>query len=351
MNQYWIERLINNIFHRVNNKAVSMALFVFLCISFLCRPLLVDASQHNSKVVVNQRFSQDTIFIGDRFDFIVDIDKDMAQDILIPEFSEGKVTPEIEIAAQPRIDTLSKDGRNLKIQLVIPMTTFEAGVHVLPPMPIVAQQANISDTLSAGDTMRLVVKTFEIDTATMSIVDIKQPIKAPLIFAEVKTYVILAIVVILLLLVGIYLYRKYGYMLNKEQRELRKPVVPAHIIALSALKSLQKQQLWSKGEYKEFYSSLTDILREYAQRRWGVLAMEMTTPEILEALREHQITSLSEVLQTADLVKFAKYVPNDLECQDDIQLVQKYVSMTKEQEVAQTSIDDKGQDSLHVNAE
>jgi hypothetical protein len=78
------------------------------------------------------------------------------------------------------------------------------------------------------------------------------------------------------------------------------------------------KKLWQADRVKDYYSELTDIVREYIEAQFGVQAVEMTTDEILYGLRGISINAqamgkLSNTLQTADLVKFAKANPHALE--------------------------------------
>lgn len=288
-------------------------------------------------VVVKQGFSTDSILLGDSFSLTMDIEKDLAQEIQIPDFKDNKLTPEIEITAPVSIDTIFRDGRKMKLRLTFPLTTFEAGDHKVAPLPILSQQANAMDTIVQGDTLRIFVKTFEIDTATMQIADIKHQIDTPLIFSEIRKYIVLGILALSLILIAIFLYKKYGYKLRKQGKASRKALIPPHIKAIDSLQELDSKKLWQSGKYKEYYSMLTDILRTYAQERWGVLAMEMTTPEIMEALKNNHGDRLKELLTTADLVKFAKYSPPLDECIDAMTTATAYVELTKPEEtVAET---------------
>ncbi len=94
------------------------------------------------------------------------------------------------------------------------------------------------------------------------------------------------------------------------------PVVPLspHEWALRQLEVLQKQQMWQNGQVKGYHSALTHVVREYLEKRYGISALEQTTDEILAQLRRHGFDAslaqkLADVLQTADLVKFAKAQP------------------------------------------
>ena len=101
------------------------------------------------------------------------------------------------------------------------------------------------------------------------------------------------------------------------QEELPSPapvVYPAHEIALKKLENLKSEKLWQKGQLKNYHSQLTYIVREYLENRFGIQALEETTDEILHQMRNRRLGDLltekmTALLQTADLVKFAKATP------------------------------------------
>ena len=76
-------------------------------------------------------------------------------------------------------------------------------------------------------------------------------------------------------------------------------------------------------DQKAYYTMLTDTLRQYIQERFGFNAKEMTSAEILQHLHEtgdrDMLDELTELFQTADLVKFAKY--STLLNENDLNLV------------------------------
>ncbi len=112
-------------------------------------------------------------------------------------------------------------------------------------------------------------------------------------------------------------------------------VLPAHVRAIRELDKLKEEKIWQQGREKEFYSKLTDILRNYLVEREGINAMEMTSGEILNEVRkllevESVYNNLKQILSTADLVKFAKYKPYPDE--NDLSMVNAYffVNQTRE---------------------
>lgn len=108
--------------------------------------------------------------------------------------------------------------------------------------------------------------------------------------------------------------------LSAQQTENNKPIithirivkrVPAHEKALNQINVIKQQHVENQETQKAYYTQLTNTLREYIVSRFGFNAMEMTSAEIIERLREagdqKMIDELKELFQTADLVKFAKY--------------------------------------------
>lgn len=89
---------------------------------------------------------------------------------------------------------------------------------------------------------------------------------------------------------------------------------PPYQIAMKKLSALKNEQLWENGQDKEFYTRLTDILREYLELRFGINAMEMTSTQINDALHKNEETRQSnalmkQILEVSDFVKFAKVKP------------------------------------------
>ena len=96
------------------------------------------------------------------------------------------------------------------------------------------------------------------------------------------------------------------------------PSIPPYDKAIDDLANLRQQKLWQAGKVKEYYSSLTDIARDYIEGQFDINAVEMTTDDILKEVRELRFNEqlygkLKETMEVADLVKFAKYTTSSLE--------------------------------------
>ncbi|MCI5979194.1 MAG: BatD family protein [Bacteroidales bacterium] len=94
----------------------------------------------------------------------------------------------------------------------------------------------------------------------------------------------------------------------------RKKVIPPYQLAMQQLDQLKRSKLAEKGQPKEYYTVLTDILRQYLEGRFQIYAREMTSTQILQAMKENNETNaftdaIRPMLETADFVKFAKQTP------------------------------------------
>jgi hypothetical protein len=143
----------------------------------------------------------------------------------------------------------------------------------------------------------------------------------------------------------IYMFTRLRRKTKEEKIEL--PKEPAHVIAIRALEELHNRKLWQNHKYKEYYTILSDILREYLFRRYGVAAMEMTTDEIVVALRELVLTDkqrgdVAELLRESDLVKFAKHIPEEDSPEASYYKVYYFVEESKEVEGEFVAVDQEG---------
>ena len=113
-----------------------------------------------------------------------------------------------------------------------------------------------------------------------------------------------------------------------------RPQEPAHVIALRELDRLREEKLWQRSEFKTYYTRLTEIIRQYIERRYGIPAMEMTSYEILDAWKleeqpeEDLAAQLNRLLNLADLVKFAKEKPLASDNEENLERAYEFVKRT-----------------------
>ena len=311
-------------------RALFIVLFVLLG--------FVSAAQ-NDTPTVRARIEPDSVFIGDQFDFVIEVEKDLVQTVLFPEFTP-KGENLIELVEVMPVDTLERDGRRLKVAQRYRLAAFHEGfIHMGKPGVLYADK-NIVDTLYAADSLVLQVGTFQIDSTSQSIYDLKPQLTLKFKLAEIRGYLLWGLLFAVLLAAAIYGLHCYLEARGRHLKDLFKPVPPEppHVVAIKALEALHFQKLWQNDKHKLYYSTLTDILRTYIAGRWGIGAMEMTSDEIIVAMRTVEIPEksrmeLTAVLMDADLVKFAKFTPEAEQNESDYTKVYYFVEETKPVEV------------------
>ena len=287
----------------------------------------------------------DSIGIGDRFLYSIEVEKDLMQGIFFPNFG-GEGAEAYELIEDRPIDTLARDGRRLTIRKSFLLAAFEEGIHRVVPQVMYADK-NIIDTLRSRDTLDLLVTTIRIDSTSHSIFDIKAQHNLPFKFKEITGYIKWCILALLLLALLIYaairIMRHYG----KNLGDLFKPAppLPPHVVAFAALEKLRGERLWQEDKHKLYYSTLTDILRSYIAGRYEVGAMEMTSDEIIEAMRSVELPQksamdLTQILRDADLVKFAKAVPEADENEAAYRAAWDFIEQTKPEELSEQDDED-----------
>ena len=140
--------------------------------------------------------------------------------------------------------------------------------------------------------------------------EIKEPYDVPFNWQSLIKWGLLALLIIALIIAGILLWKKYRKV-PEAPIARPKPKRPAHEIAMEKLEELRNKKLWQNNQTKKFYIELSDITREYIEFRFDVLALEMTTDETISALKlsgmeDTKTQTLKQLLQMADLAKFAK---------------------------------------------
>lgn len=314
----------NSKFYNIASRLGGIICAVWVVMLFAA-PLFAQEADQSSGVKPSERVipanapkisgtvEPDSIGIGDRFLYTIEVERDLMQEVYFPDFKQS--VEHYEMIEDRPVDTLSREGRKLKLRKSYLMAAFQEGIHnVLPE--VMYLDKNIIDTLRGDDTLRLMVTTFEIDSTSHTIFDIKPQRTLKFKFGEISGYVTWTIIAIIILVLLFLIAKRILAHYGKSFSDIFKPAppLPPHEIALRDLKKLHSERLWQEDKHKLYYSGLTDILRAYIAGQFGVGALEMTSDEIIEAMRgveipQKQKMDLTELLRDADLVKFAKAMP------------------------------------------
>ncbi|RMD88574.1 MAG: hypothetical protein D6813_11875, partial [Calditrichaeota bacterium] len=221
-----------------------------------------------------------------------------------------------EIRDYEVLEPQKEDGKIVE-KFEYKISTFDTGEFEIPPLTIYY-------TLP-GDSVKhsLKTETLKIEVLSLNpskkgdIRDIKQPLNLP---RDLRQYILwggLGLILVLAALTAFYVWKRKKAGKSIIPRKVEPPK-PAHEIALEALENLRESSLIQEGKIKEFFVQISEIIRNYIEGRYFVPALEMTTFELLENLRQNQIEdgiiqTIAEFLEICDLVKFAKYQPSSEE--------------------------------------
>jgi hypothetical protein len=289
------------------------AIFI-LCLSF---PLPFFAQAQEAKAIL--KLEKEEIKIGEQIAVDLSIEFPVTQHITFPVLKDS-LTSSVEIVRIEKIDT-NYLGSNLGTKVLsarIWITSFDTGYHAIPPIVIPTEGDSIRTEAFlikvSGVEVEMSQKALE---GEIEIKDIKTVREVPFSFTEwfKENWIYFAIAILILAL--IWAFFKYVQPLLKKKDgaiiSLKKTIPPDQLI-LDKLKELSNQKLWQQGRVKEYQSALSELIRLYIELQFKLPALESTTPEIIKSLSHRnfnaiQIEDLTELLNLADLVKFAKHKP------------------------------------------
>ena len=253
------------------------------------------------------------------------------------DFAIDTLSEQIDIIKRSEVERTADADSNVIVKQQLTLMTFDTGQIQLPAV-------GLTYAKSFDDPMRMQAFTEPIDLyATTIVVDtlqpykpIVEPIAAPVQMKEVYPW-ILGVLLLALLVFGIWYWSKRRKTRVDENGNIvRGPVIPPYDKAVDDLKRLREEKPWQSGKVKEYFSSLTDIVREYIEGQFGVNAVEMTTDDILEEVKplhfsKETYDKLKQTMEVADLVKFAKYSASALESDTALTDMTEFVNESYEQ--------------------
>ena len=231
----------------------------------------------------------------------------------------------LEVIQSYPVDTVKMDGQYELIKKY-GLTQFDSGRYVVPSIKIFIDSKSFMT-----DSLLVEVANVQVDTLKQKMYDIKDIAAAENSIGNWWKYLL---VIALIIGIGAFIY---WFIKKRQEKKLQAEIFKTPIEkATTLLDTLEKKELWQKGEIKAYYSELTDIARNYIEEAIEIPAMESTTSELIAGLRaasvkkkmtlsKEIIENLERVLKQADLVKFAKSKPLDFEITDDRNKIQKVI--------------------------
>lgn len=283
------------------------------CIVVVTLVLVAAGSAMAAPASLKARLDTTVIEMGRTTTLCLELVQDKGARGYFPSDRADTLSTAVEIQDRVKPDTADLGNNRVQVNKRLIIQSFDSGVYVLPPVVYITASG---DTVASNRvTLKVVpVKVKDGD----EIVDFKPVEEIPSKLLDwVPDFVtnywwafLLAFLVIACAASAYGLWWRKGINpLKPEKKRL-----PPYEEAVQRLQELKQRQLWQNGEEKEYYTVLTDILRDYIYRRFQVNAVEMTSSEIVATLKKNDETravneQLSEILAMADFVKFANVKP------------------------------------------
>lgn len=251
--------------------------------------------------------------------------------IFLPGFKDT-IYDGIEIVGDIQVDSTNLENGKELLEQRMEITSYEVGMRYIPAQPFVLNGPYGPDTIMSNPGyINVVGVVVDSSGAIRDIADVEWVVPT---FAEILPYLLGIVGLGFIVFLIIHFWRRR----NKTEEEL-KPVKrsdPPHIIALRELDKLKAQKLWQHNQVKEYYTKLTQIIRTYIENQFGVLAMEETTGEILRDIKNQRLderinmSQLEELLNLADLVKFAKGNAQPEENMEQLEVAYNFVKSSRD---------------------
>ena len=274
------------------------------------------------------------ILIGEQASLKIELTQDKDDKVSWPQFSDTIAT-NVSIIEKLATDTISLPDNRISITSEYLVSSYDSGFYYIPEFVFETTSQKVT-----SNPVGLTVNTVQVNEQTDDIHAEKDIMSAPFSWIELAQWsgiglAIILIIAIIVLLLMRFVFKKKVTIIPEEPEV----ILPAHVVALEKLEQIKTEKIWQQGQIKQFYTQLTDVIREYLSRAYSINAMEMTTDEIVALVKKNKDLDeirivLKEMLELSDLVKFAKFIPleneNEKAVLDAFMIVEK---TTKEPEV------------------
>lgn len=281
---------------------------------------LLSTATVRAQVVVEQTVDSVGILIGEQAHLRLGVTMPKGASLQWPELKASQyVVPGVEVVSIADGDTVKADNNQMKIERTYTITSFDENLYAIPALTV-----KVDGKPYKGGTAALKVITMDVDTLHPNQFFPPKDVQAnPFLWSEWSPWFWLSLLVLLLALLAYYLIVRL-----RENKPIITRIrivkhIPPHQRALNAIDKIKAEHLQTSEDQKTYYTRLTDTLRQYIRERFGFNALEMTSSEIIERLQtmgdRRMLDELTELFNTADLVKFAKY--STLVNENDLNLV------------------------------
>lgn len=262
------------------------------------------------------------------------VDKNNIPDVDFPVFKDTLVT-DVEVLSTSKIDTL-KTGEGIsetRLEQKLVITSFDSGYYAIPPF-----EFKVNGSVEKSPAFLLTVQSVEIDTTAG--IKGEKPIYSidlsPMDYVKAYWHYGAGVAgLVALAVIAFLLFKRYKARPSTPKAPVaQEPTISPYDKAMRDLMKIKKEKIYLNGKVKDFHVGITDSLRDYIEGVFEIQAHEYTSKQILDALRyagieEKQRAQLRTILLRADLVKFAKEIPETSDNENAIEQALDFVEKTR----------------------
>ena len=285
------------------------------------------------EISVKATLEPNEILIGQQSTYKLELIQPATEKVSWPQFSDTLAT-NVQILEKLKTDTAKISDGRISITSEYLVSSYDSGFYYVPEFLFETATEKVT-----SNPVGLTVNTVQVNEQTDDINAEKNIMSAPFSWIELARWSGIGLAAVLIIAIIVLLLMRFVF--NKKVTilpETPEVVLPAHVVALQKLEQIKTEKIWQQGQIKQFYTDITDVIREYLSGAYCINAMEMTTDEIVALVKKNKDLDeirlvLKDMLELSDLVKFAKFVPleneNEKAVLDAFMIVEK---TTKEEE-------------------
>lgn len=290
------------------NKIYNLFVSVVLLFSASAVPLSA------ADITVKAELDSAYIIMGKQTTLHIEITEDEEVNGVLPlaNPSVDTIISRIEIIERSNADTSSLGNNRRLIKQNFIIQSFDSGLYTLPPVKYIVDNDTFKSNVQILKVIPVAVDSLPTIHGQANVIapNTRWYDYLPDFITDYWGWILLSILLIAGIVILI-LFRKKEIKLPLMPQ--KKPI-PPYELAIQQLTKLREEKLCERGQEKEFYTRLIDILRVYLDTRFGINAMEMTSTQIIDALNSNEEVSesrkyIKQILEIADFVKFAKVRP------------------------------------------
>lgn len=266
------------------------------------------------------------IKIGEEIIYTISVKADSSAVVIFPEEQSFGL---LEMIESYKTDT-TLEAAKYRLIKKYGLTQFDSGKYIIPP-----QRVFINNQPFLTDSLKVEVQDVPVDTTKQKMFDIK-----PAVEVKAPPFDWFRLLWWLLPILGIIALAIYFFQRKKRKDAAEKQLAP-YEEAIFALRKLDNSQLLKENRSKDYYSSLTEIVKRYLDREVDESALESTSDELITRLMMHKdagnfdfdletIRKLDMIFKRADLVKFAKMNQQVGQAEVDRKTVEEIINETHE---------------------